>query len=258
MAMLMSGDIKVQSEYNRGSSFTVTLKLGRSSAEAISSKPVIGKVTGIKKNQKLPLVLIVDDNETNRNLFREMLEPLGFPFLEAEDGSRAVEQFRGHRPGVVLMDIVMPVMDGIEATTEIRRMAEGKNTVIIAVTASAMETQIQQAKHAGIDKILHKPVDFDELLLTIGDLAKVKLVIEDHEQEPAVLMPQVTAEMLEAVPDELISIIKSALQSGNIAELRKHTAPLAEIEVDLGVAYEEMVDHFMFNELNELFSTENK
>lgn len=109
-------------------------------------------------------VLVVDDNPVNQEVAVAMLETLGYSAEVADDGSAAVEAVRGHRYGLVLMDLQMPVMDGYTATRRIRALeGEAARTPIVAMTAHAAETDRAQALEAGMDDYLSKPVPMEAL-----------------------------------------------------------------------------------------------
>ena len=104
------------------------------------------------------LVLIVDDEPANRLLLRDPLEVHGYEIIEAENGEQAVALFPEADWDIVLMDMQMPVMGGLEATRLIRALeAQGRHTPIIAMTANAMEADRQACVDAGMDEHLAKP-----------------------------------------------------------------------------------------------------
>jgi CheY-like chemotaxis protein len=117
----------------------------------------------LEKNSRYPTVLIVEDDEDVRYLMRLELESLGYRVVEAEDGEKAVEVAEFEQPDIILMDLSLPVMDGIEATEKIRG-ADGLSKVpIIAVTAH-QETDFREgAKAAGFDAYVTKPIDIEWL-----------------------------------------------------------------------------------------------
>ncbi len=113
-------------------------------------------------------ILVVEDNELNREIAVEVLEESGFKTEEAQDGSIAVEKVRASVPGyydLVLMDIQMPVMDGYEASRAIRALEDERLAAvpIVAMTANAFEEDKQAALDAGMNGHLAKPFDVDEL-----------------------------------------------------------------------------------------------
>ena len=102
-------------------------------------------------------MLIVDDIEDNRQLLAQLLAPVGFEIRLANNGAEAVRSLKQWRPHLILMDFRMPVMDGHEAIRRIRAMAGGKDTKIIAVTASAMDENRQELMEIGADDFISKP-----------------------------------------------------------------------------------------------------
>ncbi|MEZ5441549.1 MAG: response regulator [Lysobacterales bacterium] len=108
-------------------------------------------------------ILLVEDNPINREVAREMLEGLGMHVREAENGVEAIDRLRDSMPALVLMDVQMPVMDGIEATGRIKADPALAQVPIIALTAHAMQSDRQRFLAAGMDDYLSKPLDENEL-----------------------------------------------------------------------------------------------
>lgn len=124
-------------------------------------------------NQELaaPLkVLVVEDFEDTRFLMRIELEQRGFRVVEATDGAQGVELALGERPDIILMDIGLPLLDGIEATRRIRHEDSMRDVLIVALTAHHETEYRAQALAAGCDAYLTKPVDFDWLIDLLGRL----------------------------------------------------------------------------------------
>jgi two-component system, cell cycle response regulator DivK len=109
-------------------------------------------------------VLIVEDNERNMKLFRDVLAVSGYRTLEATTGSLAVELAQRHIPDIVLMDVQLPDLDGVEALRRIRSDARTAYVPVVAVTAQAMDGDRERFLRAGFDAYLPKPVDVTELL----------------------------------------------------------------------------------------------
>ena len=115
-----------------------------------------------------PRVLVVEDNEKNMKLFRDVLQASGYSPLEASSGAAAIVTAAESVPAVVLMDIQLPDMDGIEA---LRRLREDERTAgipVLALTAQAMQGDRDRFLAAGFDGYLSKPVDIAELVATVG------------------------------------------------------------------------------------------
>jgi two-component system, cell cycle response regulator DivK len=112
-------------------------------------------------------VLVVEDNEKNMKLFRDVLTATGFETLEATTGERAVELAAEHAPDVVLMDIQLPDIDGVEALSRLRADARTTAIPVLALTAQAMHGDRERFLVAGFDGYLSKPVNVVELVGTV-------------------------------------------------------------------------------------------
>jgi two-component system cell cycle response regulator DivK len=108
-------------------------------------------------------VLVVDDHEDSRLLIRYLLEQKGWRVIEAADGLEAVETARGAHPDLILMDVGLPLLDGLSATRRIREDVEMRSVPIVAVSGYAMAEDRARALAAGCDGYIPKPIDFDEL-----------------------------------------------------------------------------------------------
>ncbi len=104
-------------------------------------------------------ILIVEDNPTNMRVIRMVLANKGYGLLEATDGEEALVVAMEGRPDLIVMDIQLPKMDGLEVTRRLRQTPEFKQTPIIALTASAMEGDREKIMAAGCDKYISKPVN---------------------------------------------------------------------------------------------------
>ena len=113
-------------------------------------------------------ILIVEDNEMNRDMLSRRLERRGFAIVMAVDGQQGVDMARSERPDLILMDMSLPVMDGWTATRTIKDDAELKAIPVIALTAHAMEGDREKAMAAGCDDYDTKPIELPRLLEKIG------------------------------------------------------------------------------------------
>ena len=114
------------------------------------------------------IILIVEDEPKNLKLFRDLLQRFGFETVEATDGEQGVELAREKKPDLILMDIMMPKMDGLEATRLLKADATTKRIPIIALTSYAMKGDRERTIEAGCDGYIAKPVDIQELLKAVG------------------------------------------------------------------------------------------
>lgn len=112
----------------------------------------------------MPKILLVEDNEMNRDMLSRRLTRKGYSVLLAVDGRQAVEMTRAERPDIVLMDMSLPVLDGWEATREIKAASETAAIPVIALTAHAMVSDRERCLSAGCDDFDTKPVELSRLL----------------------------------------------------------------------------------------------
>ena len=117
-------------------------------------------------------VLIIEDNPLNRDMLGRRLSRRGYSVLVASDGPSGVAMALRHLPDVVLMDIFLGDMDGIEATRQIKASRGGQDIPIIALTASAFQSDRERALNAGCSEFETKPVDLPRLLSKIEDVTK--------------------------------------------------------------------------------------
>jgi signal transduction histidine kinase/CheY-like chemotaxis protein len=171
---IMGGEISVNSIVDKGTTIRFTLPF-----RAITEKNILSgnhkvPITGLFDTVDTKTILIVDDSLHNRKLLEELLKPIGFRIISADDGQNAVYQFKKYKPDCILMDIHLPTMDGNEALKIIRTYEQGRNIPIIALTASAFEEVKQNALKDGFDDFLTKPINNNELLSIISKHMGIK------------------------------------------------------------------------------------
>ena len=103
--------------------------------------------------------LVVDDQAINRIVLIAVLEGMGYECIEAEDGAQAIELYKLHAPDLVMMDVMMPVMDGYEATTELKKLIGERHVPVIFLTAKSDEESLLRCLECGGDDFLQKPVN---------------------------------------------------------------------------------------------------
>lgn len=116
------------------------------------------------------VILIVEDDAKNLKLFRDLLQVSGYTTLEATDGKQGVELAREEKPDLILMDIQMPVMDGLEATKLLKNDDVTKDIPIVALTAYAMQGDEEKMREAGFDGYISKPIDVKGFLKKISEV----------------------------------------------------------------------------------------
>jgi PAS domain S-box-containing protein len=165
LAGLMGGRIWVEPSPGGGARFVVDLPLPLAESAAVEAAPTAEVVPGERRPRPNPKILVAEDHPLNRLVASIILEEAGLSFDFAEDGAAALEAVTGGGYDLVLMDVNMPRMDGLEATRRIRDLAGPENAVpIIAVTANAAPEEVEACLKAGMTAFVAKPIRATELL----------------------------------------------------------------------------------------------
>ncbi len=163
---MMGGEIRVDSAPDAGARFTFTARFGKSTRKAPARIEVVSK-DRVKELLSGRRILLVEDNEINLQVARELLEQIGVEVRAAENGELAVERAARDRFDGILMDLHMPVMDGLTATREIRNGVAPPDLPIIAMTASAMAGDRDKCLAAGMNDHIAKPIRPENLYKTL-------------------------------------------------------------------------------------------
>jgi len=227
LVRMMSSDIRVDSHPGQGSRFSFELLVPLVEVD-IALRPARRRVSGYSGPVKT--VLIVDDVVANREMLADLLRVLGFAIEEAADGKEALAQVERMPPDLILMDIMMPVMDGLEATRRIRQKPNLQTVPIIAISASATAEDQQGSMVAGASAFMTKPIDQDSLLMQIANFLGL---VWDTETPPVeeVAPSQVGAAASMIVPpkDEMDVLYDLAL-AGNMRDIRQHAEHIAALD----------------------------
>jgi CheY-like chemotaxis protein len=226
-ARLMNGELSVSSPVlpprgsgGPGSLFRLEVPAAVAHASAVDLEQPERRVVGLAPGQPVRRVLIVEDNWANRRLLVQLLEPLGFEVREAVNGEEAVEMWEEWSPHLILMDMRMPVMDGYEATRRIKATTKGQATVVVALTASALEEDRAVILSEGCDAFVRKPFREAELFAVFADLLGVRF---QHEDRPAVLPSRAGAPPRKGPPTDALATAMVALPDDLVSELEKAT-----------------------------------
>jgi PAS domain S-box-containing protein len=254
-ARLMGGQITATSEVGKGSCFRVEVAIQEAQGPEVMARPAQRRVVGLKPGQGPYRVLVADDQRESRILLSEMLKAVGFDVLEVRDGREVLACFERWKPHLILMDMRMPVMDGYEACRDIKATEEGRQTAIVAVTASAFDNMRQQVFEAGVDAYLSKPFKEHELFEVIGTCLPAQYMYEEDTASPVVvpagaekLGPDGVATGMAALPPDLMEAMRQATIRADLQRLRKlireverYSPPLAAHLLDLANRYQYVV-----------------
>ncbi|MCP4690108.1 MAG: response regulator [Desulfobacterales bacterium] len=180
----MGSDLQVRSEPGKGSVFRFDVRLPvverTDEREEIELRKLVG-YRGVRLR-----VLVVDDDPDSRSVPRTLMETLGFEFAEAANGKEGVESARRPRPDMILMDMRMSVMTGLEAVSRIRRIEELRDTVILGFSANVFESDKKDCLRAGCDGFISKPLAVNELFAVMRSHLEIEWIHAEADEEGAV------------------------------------------------------------------------
>ena len=229
---MMGGVIEVESEYGKGSRFFFTIEQTIIDPTPVSAVNYNGQKDNVTEKEAECLfiapeahILLVDDNELNLVVAKELLKPLRMQIDTAENGLQAVKMVRGSQYDLVLMDHMMPVMDGIVATKTIRELPDEKykKLPIIALTANAMVDARKEFLNAGMNGFVAKPIDFTRICNQLKLWLPKELVQEvSGEEAKQLLMNDISdSEIQPENPETGFSFEEGVKHCGSKAALMK-------------------------------------
>ncbi len=218
-ALLMGGDVTVESIQGQGSIFVCQVKLCVAEATTVFSPEETQLVIGLQPGQPSYRILVVEDVLETRQLLVNLIESVGLEVRDAQNGEEAIALCQEWHPHLIWMDIRMPVMDGYEATRQIRATPEGKETKIIALTASAFDQDRKASLNAGCDDFVAKPftetIFFEKMSHFLG-LKYVYAVTSPLQESPSesslsrISLKQLTSHDLQDMGNEWIAEMHQA------------------------------------------------
>ncbi len=246
LVQLLGGTLHVASAVGRGTQFRLLLDLPALPAptrlnRVIHPDQADGRYLPIGYEGPPLTVLVVDDGWENRSVLNNLLTPLGFTVIEATDGQEAIDLAAAKQPQLILLDLVMPNVDGYEAIRQIRPelvgppkagpRSVGPCTVILALSARVFEEDRQRTREAGFDDFITKPIELTHLLDTIGQ--HLNLTWRYHQPTELVAEPNTaTGSTADVIPADLPprARIEALLTLAKMGDIQEITAQLLEVE----------------------------
>ncbi|MGB3405381.1 MAG: ATP-binding protein [Microcoleaceae cyanobacterium] len=252
---MMGGEILVYSEVGKGSIFKFDIQAECVSAKDINTTKQPRRVMGLVAGQPEFKILVVDEVPVNRLLVRKLLEPVGFKIFEAENGAVAIEAWKDYSPHLILMDLRMPVMDGYEATKQIRSMDNSSQTVIIALTASAIQEEEQHILSVGCNDILRKPFKAENLLDNMAKHLGIRYIYDTDQPEPvfAINSPvSLQPEALEVMPQTWLKQLSQAALIGDDVWVNQLITEIPDSNSSLIQTLTALVDEFRLDIISDV------
>ncbi len=259
---LMGGEISVSSQVGKGTTFTfeIIATIPEELKEIVERETLSErqKIVGLESNQPSYRILVVEDIKENSQLLIQLLKPLGFQIQIAENGEQAISIWETWQPHLILMDIVMPVMDGYEATKIIKQTILGKATTIIALTANAFDEDRDAIFAAGCDDFIPKPFSETVLLEKLADHLGINYFSENMASNSIATKPQieVTKQSLSMMSSEWLEQLHFAVLSVDEYRVNDLIQQIPQTEVKLINYLTNLVKNFRLDVILELIESE--
>ncbi|BDA74860.1 hypothetical protein CAL7716_090260 [Calothrix sp. PCC 7716] len=251
---LMGGEIKVKSVINQGSVFSFFLPI-KVQNEVKANKITYSEKKRLAPGQQTYKILIVEDSWEHRHLLTQLLKPLGFVVKEAKNGQHGLQLWRQWKPHLIFMDMRMPLIDGYQATRQIKASTQGQDTKIIALTAIALEEEKAAVFSAGCDDFQSKPFQAEEVFDKLAKHLGVVYVEQSHNTTlnaaPIVKLTMLDLEVMPLQWRKAIYIAACECSDERILQLLQQ---IPAKYASLTLALRELVDNFHFDKIMELTS----
>ncbi|WP_315787990.1 PAS domain S-box protein [Fischerella sp. JS2] len=226
---LLGGEIHFSSTLGQGSTFSFDIQVNLASALKVAPKLSKGRVIGLAADQPSYRILVVDDRPENRDLIVQLLGSVGFEVDAANNGQEAIARWQNRQPHLIWMDMRMPIMNGYDATKEIRARekttATNFRTVIIALTASAFEEQQASILAVGCDDLIRKPFREQVIFEKIAEYLQVRYVYAEDSSD------NVTSNQSENIQSSIVDL-HSAITVMSAAWLEEVNQAAVEVDAE--------------------------
>jgi len=262
---LMEGELSLVSQEGKGSSFFFTVKLPPAKAPVPKRSQRKNEEDWYLSNKNSIKALVVDDVEVNRGLLIDILQSAGIEISEAENGKEAVDQVGKIEPDIIFMDIRMPVMDGKEATLEIKKLFGPDRFKVVAITASVFHQEKKEDFDELFDDYISKPFRIERIFKCIQTLLGVEFKRERRPREnnkqnldKNTSSPQEMDFSQIAIPVQLFFKFKDAIEEGDIPQLKNELAQLCLLGEEGKLLNKELAPLAERNELDKILDVLEK
>ncbi len=251
---IMGGDITVKSELGKGTIFTFNVDLKEGDIKK-SEAIVVKNIIRVDDNQKKYLILVVDDKIENQKIVVKFLTMVGFETIVANNGKEAIDKFEENNPDLILMDMRMPIMDGYEATRNIKLTEKGQQTPIIALTASSFEDEQNKIEKLNMQGHIRKPFRKNELYNVIGKILDVKYIYDeqaDNTAKSAVKDTDFIKKAIANLPDKLVLKMLNAIAIADLDILLELIKTIEKENIDLSDYLKNLANNYEYENLQKL------
>ena len=224
---LMGAKLQVTSEFGYGSTFWFDVTFPLVETYQPQKQQSLGQIVGYIGSRRK--VLIAEDKAANRAVLQNMLEPLGFEIVMAENGQQEIELAQQLQPDLILTDLVMPVKTGFEAIAELRNLPQMQDIPIIVVSASVLDTDKEKSKLVGCQGFLSKPVDEQQLLKLLGEYLQLEWIYEEVSPQTTIATARIEQPLVIPPPAEMEVLYELAML-GSMRKIRQRATYLQELD----------------------------
>ncbi|MEH2172999.1 PAS domain S-box protein [Nostoc sp.] len=251
---LMGGKISVNSALHQGTTFRFNIQAAI--VASTDQRHPIRQVIGLEPGQSNYRILVVDDKPVNRQLLVKLLSPFGFELREASNGQEAIAIFQEWEPHLIWMDMRMPIMDGYEATKQIKATTKGQATAVIALTASALEEQKAIVLSAGCDGFIRKPFQQAEIFAAMQEHIGVRYIyaseassLPTETNSQPILSSKSLSEQLRSLSVDLINELHKSLHNVDLDALSDLIKEINSINSELASTLKKQIDNFEYEQI---------
>ncbi|HBB33226.1 MAG TPA: hypothetical protein DDZ80_10645 [Cyanobacteria bacterium UBA8803] len=258
---MMGSQIFVESNPGVGSKFWFDLVLSDASAPCeATTLQSMGAIIGYSGSKRK--ILVVDDHWANRSVIIKRLDPIGFELVEATNGQEGLEKALDFRPDLIIIDLLMPGMDGFEMTRQLRQLPEFENTIIIATSASVLAVYQQKSQECGCHDFLPKPVQAEDLFNTIKIYLNLSWIYDNERDnsspefgDESSHYPEGTPTDMAIPPSQELLTLYQAAQIGDVDGVEQEAIRIQQLNPDytaFTTRILELANNFDYEEIEKL------
>lgn len=252
---LMGGNIAVSGQMGVGSVFSFDLPFTPGQTQEGHTRQTSSRITRLAEGQDEIRILVVDDNDANREILSTLLRLAGFSVQEAADGQAACDLFSSWNPQMILLDMIMPVMDGFQVLESIRTTEAGRAVPIIAVTASVLREDENRVLAAGAVAFLKKPFKAGEIYALLEEHLGVRYQKDDANDQPTAQVPSDSIrdrQAIRAISAHAREELRQAAISLDVERLGECIELTGRENRDAAAVLERLLFEFRFEAIREL------